>query len=277
MVFPKYNRNSITYANSFVSPWQSQLVRVIEWFTGKVSILIMIRRFEKIGVPTGQGFWRACLDVMGIRVLTPASQIENIPREGPVVVVSNHPHGMIDGMILSELVAKRRGDCKTLTRSFLPGLDAIISTFLIPVPFANDTDAQRKSIEMRAAAMAQLKAGGVIAIFPSGVVAASETLLGPAVEAEWNVFTAQLIRRSGARVVPVFFPGANSRAYQMANRLSVTLRQGLLIHEIARICNRSQTPVVGEMLSDAQMQKLSTDPRGFMAWLRQHTLSLGQD
>ena len=90
------------------------------------------------------------------------------------------------------------------------------------------------------------------------------------------MFTAQLIRRSGARVVPIFYPGRNSRAYQIACKVSPILRQGLLLHEIVRSCNKPQAPVVGAPLTDEQMERLKTDPRGFMAWLREHTLSLGK-
>lgn len=122
--------------------------------------------------------------------------------------------------------------------------------------------------------MAHLKEGGVVALFPSGVVMASDGWFGPPIEQDWNVFTAKMIRRSGARVVPIFFPGRNSRAYQIANRISPILRQGLLLHEIVRACKKPQAPVVGAALSEEQMAMLETDPRGFMAWLREHTLSL---
>jgi putative hemolysin len=104
----------------------------------------------------------------------------------------------------------------------------------------------------------------------------SESWFGPAVEKEWNVFTAKMIRRSGAKVVPIFFPGSNSRAYQIANRISPVLRQGLLLHEIVRSCNKPQAPIVGEPIREEDMAPLETDPRGFMAWLRQHTLDLGK-
>jgi len=100
-------------------------------------------------------------------------------------------------------------------------------------------------------------------------------MFGPAVERDWNVFTAQMIRRSGATVVPVFFPGANSRWYQIANRISATLRQGLLLHEVVHSCNHPQNPIVGAPVDVAQMEMLTSDPRGFMDWLRAHTLSLG--
>jgi len=274
--FAKYDRRSLTYANSFDAPSTALAIRTIEWFTGKLSILRMIRQFEKRGAPSGQPFWRAALDTMGIDLLTPDSQLMNIPSEGPVVAVANHPHGLVDGMILADLIGRRRTDYKILTRALLTGIDEVAASYMIPVPFPHEPDAQRKSVEMRAKAMAHLKEGGLISVFPSGVVASSDTVFGPVVEREWNVFTAQMIRRSGATVVPIFFPGANSRWYQIANRLSATLRQGLLLHEVVHSCNRPQKPVVGAPISPERMKMLESDPRGFMAWLREHTLELGE-
>lgn len=272
--FTTYDRRSLTYANSFDSPLKSTAIRTMEWMTGKLTILRLVKQFERDGAPTGQAFWRAALGTMGIDLLTPAEQLAHIPKDGPVVVVANHPHGMVDGMILADLIGRVRPDYKILTRALLTGIDEVASSYMIPVPFPHEDDAQRKSVEMRAKAMAHLKEGGLISLFPSGVVAASKTMFGPAIEADWNVFTAQMIRRSGARVVPVYFTGANSRWYQVANRISSTLRQGLLLHEIVHSLNKPQSPIVGAPLTDAQMERLHSDPRGFMAWLREHTLNL---
>jgi len=271
-----YDRRTLTYANSFDDRWTSLAIRSIEWATGKLTILRMVNKFEKDNAKfRGQKFWRGALDIMGIELQTPVEQLRNIPTEGPVIVVANHPHGMVDGMIFADLIGRVRQDYRILTRSVLTGLDEAATSFMIPVPFPHDPEAQRKMVEMRAKAMAHLKEGGVVALFPSGVVMSSDTWFGPAQEAEWNVFTAQLIRRSGAKVVPLFFPGSNSRAYQIANKISAVLRQGLLLHEIVRSCHRPQAPIVGKVLSDEQMEQLNSDPRGFMAWLRKHTLSLG--
>ncbi len=272
----KYDRRSLTYANSFDAPLTSFTIRAIEWFTGKLSILRMIREFERKGAPSGQAFWRAALGTMGIDLLTPQEQIDQIPRTGPVVVVANHPHGLVDGMILADLIGRRRTDYKILTRALLTGIDEVAASYMIAVPFPHEPDAQRKSVEMRAKAMAHLKEGGLISVFPSGVVASSDTMFGPAIEREWAVFTAQMIRRSGAQVVPIFFPGANSRVYQMANQVSATLRQSFLLHEVVKSCNKPQNPVVGKPIDADQMKLLESDPRGFMTWLREHTLSLGE-
>jgi len=276
VTFTKYDRRSLTYANSFDTPAAALTIRAIEWFTGKLTILKMIREFEKRGAPTGQAFWRAALDTMGIPLETPRDEIDNIPKTGPVVVVSNHPHGLVDGMILADLIGQRRTDYKILTRALLTGIDEVAASYMISVPFPHEPDAQRKSVEMRAKAMAHLKEGGLISVFPSGVVASSDTMFGPVMEREWNVFTAQMIRRSRAQVVPIFFPGANSRIYQIANCLSPTLRQSFLLHEVVRSCNRPQRPVAGQPVDRERMKLLDSDPRGFMSWLREHTLALGE-
>jgi Putative hemolysin len=272
--FNKYDRRSLSYASTFDDPWKARFISVMEMFTGKLTILRMIRQFEKRGAPSGQAFWRAALDTMGIDLTTPQEQLDRIPAKGPVVVVANHPHGMVDGMIFADLIGRVRSDYRILTRSLLTSIDEVAGSFMIPVPFPHDADAQRKGVEMRAKAMAHLKDGGVVALFPSGVVASSETWWGPAVEAEWNVFTAKMIRRSGAAVVPMKFPGQNSRAYQIANQISPMLRQGLLLHEIVHSCNKPQGPIVGHPIDQAEIDRYADDPRGFMAWLRAHTLAL---
>lgn len=272
-----YDRGSLTYSETFDSPIKRNLIKTIEWFTGKIHVLRMVRQFEKKGRVRGQAFWRAALDVMGIDLITPQKQIENIPKTGPVVLVANHPHGLVDGMVLADLIGRVRTDYRILTRAFLTDIDEEPGHFMIPVPFPHEPDAQAKGVAMRKKAMDHLAAGGVIALFPSGVVASSNTMFGPVIEDEWNVFTAKMIRKSGARVVPCFFPGKNSRWYQIANRLSPTLRQSLLIHEVVNACGQPQKPVVGEAIDDKVVKEGLTDPRRFMAWLRETTLSLGDN
>jgi len=269
-----YNRRSLTYSNTFDSGIKRNIIRVIELLTGKIRIARLVRRFEKMGTFKGQAFWRATLDVMGIELLTPADQLARIPKTGPVIFVANHPHGLVDGMILADLIGRVRDDYRILTRSLLTGIDEDAASYMIPVPFPHEPDAQKKMVEMRRAAMEHLKNGGIVALFPSGVVASSDTMMGDAIEREWNVFTAKMIRTSGATVVPCFFPGSNSRVYQVANRISATLRQGLLLHEIVHALNKPQKPVVGEPIDPVEVDARVGDPRAFMAWLRDWTLNL---
>lgn len=268
-----YDKRRVSYANTFTNPWKANTIRAMEWMTGKIPLVRMVRRFEALGYVEGQAFWAQALKVMGIELKTPAAQIANIPKDGSVIVVANHPHGLVDGMVLAELIGRQRTDYKILVRSLLTGVQEI-DPFMIPVPFPHEADAREQSLEMRAKAMAHLKTGGLIALFPSGVVASSKDWWGPAEEQVWNPFTAKMIQRSGATVVPIYFPGQNSRAYQIANQLSATLRQGLLIHEVVHSCGRPQAPVVGEPITPEQVKAFAGGQREFVAWLREKTLAL---
>ena len=269
-----YDRKKLSYANTFTNPVQRNTIKTLELLTGKLRLLRKVRQFEKMGIPVGQPFWKQALDLLGINLLTKQSEITKIPKKGSLVITANHPHGLVDGMVLAELIGKVRTDYKILTRSLLTGVKQI-DQFMIPVPFDHEENALKKSLEMRKSAMDHLENGGVVVIFPSGKVASSETMFGDVVEGDWNPFTAKLIQKSGANVVPIFFPGSNSRIYQIANQISATLWQGLLIYEVVHAMNKPQKPLVGSLIKQDEISVWKSDPRGFMRWLRERTLSLG--
>ncbi|NNE81748.1 MAG: acyltransferase [Silicimonas sp.] len=270
-----YDKRRLSYANTFPHSGKRGVIRAMEWSTGKLRLLRLIRQFEREGVETGQGFWPHALRVMGITLETPASEVQRIPSSGPVVVVANHPHGLVDGMVLADLIGRVRTDYKILTRSLLTGIPEI-EQFMISVPFPHEENAIQKSLEMRKSTMAHLAAGGVVTLFPSGVVASSDTWWGPVVERDWNPFTAKMVIKSGATVVPIRFPGANSRAYQIADKISATMRQGLLLHEVVHALNRPQRPHIGEPFAAGEIEKRRAAPRELMEWMRAETLSLGK-
>lgn len=270
-----YDMRRLSYAGTFTNPYKATAIRALEWLTAKITLLRLIRSFEKSGAPYGAPFWPKAIRHMGIRIDTPDAEVARIPQSGPVVIVANHPHGLVDGMVMAEIVNRVRSDFKILTRSLLTGIPEV-EEFMIPVPFPHEENARQLSLQMRDDTMKHLKAGGVIILFPAGKVAMSETWFGPAIEAEWNVFTHKIVRSSGATVVPMHFTGQNSRLFLIANKLSDTLRQGLLLYEIKRALFKPQRPHIGMPIPASELDKWDGNPRGFLAWLRQHTLDLGK-
>lgn len=270
-----YDMRRLSYAGTFKNPFKANAIRTIEWLTAKLTLLRSIRDFERKGAPFGPPFWPAAIAHMGIRIDTPPEEIARIPATGPLVVVANHPSGVVDGMIMAEIVNRVRSDFKILTRSLLTGIPEV-EQFMIPVPFPHEDNSRELGLQMRNETMAHLKSGGAIILFPAGKVAASETFFGPAVEAEWNVFTHKMIRGSGATILPIKFEGQNSRAYMIANLLSATVRQGLLLHEIKRGLNKPSRPYIGEPIPASVLKQWEGNPRGFLAWLRAHTLALSE-
>jgi putative hemolysin len=268
-----YDKRKLSYATTFTDPKKIITIRAMEWMTGKITLLRRIREFERAGVRDGLPFFEDAVRQMGIDLQVTDEQIDNIPATGPLIVVANHPHGMTDGLVMADLIGRKRDDFLVLTRSLISGVQEI-KKFMLPVPFPHEEDSFNESLKMRKTAMDRLKDGGCIILFPAGEVAHSKTWFGPAIESDWNPFTAKMIQRSGAQVLPIFFPGQNTRLYQMANLVSPTLRQGLLLHEVVHTLDKPQAPKIGKALTQDDMKPHMDNTREFMAWLRQHTMDL---
>ena len=134
-----------------------------------------------------------------------------------------------------------------------------IEKYLLPVAFPHEENAIKDNIETRKRAIEHVKDGGCIALFPAGGVSTSPTFFGEAIDPEWPTFTAKMIRQTGAQVLPMYYPGQNSRAYQIANLLSVTLRQSLLLHEIKVAVGKDQGPRVGELVPQEVLASYEKD------------------
>jgi len=268
----RYRASELTYAGSFTNPLKRAFIRVIENLTGRLKLLWLVRQWE-IDENRDPDFWKSVLDRLKIKLTTPQEQLDAIPKTGPLIVVSNHPHGLVDGIVMAHLLSHARDDYKILARAFLKHVPRI-DKYLLPVAFPHEPDAIQTNIRMRKEAIAHLKDEGCIALFPAGTVSTSDTWFGPVKDPDWMPFTAKMIRQSGAQVLPVFFPGSNTRAYQIANKLSVTLRQSLLLHEIKAAMHKDQGVVIGDLIEPDVLQSFEKDGPGLMKFLRQKSYDL---
>lgn len=271
-----YRSSDLSYGNTFSGTWREPVIRTIEWFTGKLTLLRLVRIYESTTRPADQSFFGRALELLEIDILTPDSERQNLPSEGPLVLVANHPHGLVDGLIMAHLLEQVRKDFMILTRELLNTVPEI-QDHMLPVAFPHEEDMVRKNVTMRKIAMQHLENGGSIIMFPSGNVAAAPSWNSPAEEAPWTPFTAKLIRNSKAVVVPVYFPGENSRWYIRANLISSALRQSLLLHEIVHAMKKPQRPYIGKPIDRNEIDRHSGNPEEFMSWMRSRTLALGTD
>ena len=159
--------------------------------------------------------------------------LERVPRQGPLVFVANHPFGIVDGLAMGSVVERARDDFLILTNSVLLRAPEI-RRFVLPVDFAGTREALATNVESRARARAHLAQGGSIVIFPAGAMSTAPDRLGrrPAVDIRWPPFVAQLLQKSQAPVVPVYFAGQNSRLFQIVSHLNQTARLALLFNEV---------------------------------------------
>jgi putative hemolysin len=148
--------------------------------------------------------------------------------------------------------------------------------FLLPVDFAPTRAARETNVRSRLAAQAWLKQGHAIGIFPGGGVSTSEKpLKGPAVDLPWAPFTAKLIRMAKATVVPVYFIGQNSRLFQLASHLSLTLRLSLVFRETARRIGTVLRLRIGAPIPHSRFAEMD-DRDALVRELRRHTFALAR-
>jgi putative hemolysin len=207
------------------------------------------------------------LDVVG-------GSLSNIPAGGPLVVVSNHPYGILDGLMMGHILSTRRNrDFRILANSVFrkaQDLDRVV----LPISFDDNRDAVQENIETRRTAIRYLADGGAIGVFPGGTVSTSARPFSAPLDPIWRSFTAKMIAKSGAQVVPIFFEGANSRLFQVASHLHTTLRLALFIKEFKRRTDEPVRVVIGEPIAPDDLRKYRSDQKAMMDFLRARTYAL---
>src|ERR1700680_4341135 len=142
------------------------LIRAVEKMTGQPYLKRLYDDHRANPVP-GESFWAAALRRLEITTVCNEDALERLPREGALVIVANHPFGVLDGLIISYLISKLRNDFIILTNAVLYKADEIRS-HLLPIDFAETKEALGTNLKSRAEAKAHLVKGGCLIIFPAG-------------------------------------------------------------------------------------------------------------
>ena len=192
-----------------------------------------------------------------------------------MIVISNHPYGILDGLMMGNILSEVRGaeGFRILAHKVFRKAEDL-NRVILPVNFDDTKEALRENIDTRKAAIRFLSDGGAIGIFPGGTVSTAHRPFARPMDPYWRGFTAKMIAKSEAQVVPIFFDGANSRLFQLASHLHYTLRMGLLIREFRARINNPVRVVVGQPIPRAELEPLRNDTRAMMDFLRRKTYAL---
>ncbi|MEA2756260.1 MAG: hypothetical protein QOJ54_2549 [Aliidongia sp.] len=266
------HRPSFTYASPEVGRLSRLVIRVIEALTGQPRIRRLYERHAKRGRPP-ELFWDDAVEALRLTIRTDRPPADQIPAKGPVVIIANHPFGVVDGVILCWMTARIRRDYKIMTHRVLHQAPEV-RDHIIPVDFSGTRAALENNVAARRAARDLLEAGGALIVFPSGGVALSRGMRGAAVDLDWKTLTAGLVLGSDADVLPVFFYGQNSRLYQIAGNIGQTLKLSLLFHEVANKIGRTIELRIGDRIPNARLRAIG-DRHAVIAFLREATHRLG--
>jgi len=196
--------------------------------------------------PRPQEFvFQKILDGLKIGVDFNREQLAAIPSEGPLIVVAPHKLVLVDGLAVASSIMLARKDFKAMAVSYLRALPDL-RPYIIEVKQGNSKRAKKRNKSAFWKAMAWLKDGHTLFLFPSGQIAARRPLWNPhSVESKWTKSLALLIKGSKANVLPVFVHGETSLAFQIVRRIHLWAESFMSSGEILAMENQTLRLMIG--------------------------------
>lgn len=251
---PVSQRHRISYSDPNDPFARRLLIKAIELATGQPRVQRLYDQY--VGSRSdGDNFWQSAVEFLQLSVQFNAEGLANIPASGPLIIVANHPYGVLDGIAVGYIASNVRSDFKLLAHAAL-GRAEVFRPYLIPIEFDGASSAVRGNVKAKHAALDHLANGGSLIIFPAGRVSTASGVLGTATDSPWKPFTGKLIEKSGATVVPVYFQGQNGLTFHLASKLSEALREALLLREVAKRIGGEITARIGDPLSSEYLSEL---------------------
>lgn len=262
----------ISYSYSARSKPGRAMIRLMENATGRLTLIKRAAGYQD-EVAQGRDFWEVMVDRYGLSLDVVGGSLDNIPRTGPLIVIANHPYGILDGLILGHILSVTRGDFRILAHKIFRKA-ADLDRVILPVNFDETKEAIAQNIDTRKVALDYLREGGCVGVFPGGTVSTAVTPFAKPMDPGWRGFTARMIAKSNATVVPIYFDGHTSRLFQMASHLHSTLRMGLLIKEFRKRVDTPVRIVIGAPIPAQEIDIRKKDARELMDFLRKATYEL---
>ena len=175
------------------------------------------------------------------------SELKRIPTKGPVVLVSNHALGGLDGIMLIHLLQEVRPDFKLMANFILERVTRFKKWFIGVNPF-DDNLTSKSSIGGFRQVLRHLENDGLFAVFPAGEVASKLKKQVP-IDPTWNAATMRLIQRAKVPVVPVYFHARNSPLFYRLAKIHPLLRTARLPAELLTQRHRSIDIRIGKPIA----------------------------
>ena len=235
-----------SFASSEVGPLSRAFIKLTELSTGQPKLKRIYDNYVKEDRPPDL-FWQDAIKRLDLKVILKSGKNNFVPKVGRVLVVSNHPFGTIDGLVLCYLITNIRKDVKMITHKVLAQAPAVKHQIL-PIDFSESRSALINNIMTKRKAQGHLKNEGVVVIFPNGQISSDKKFKEKIIEKEWKTFASKLSLKCKAPVLPVFFEGQNSKVFHFANKISQTFRYSVMMYELRKKMGKNINVHIGDLI-----------------------------
>jgi len=193
----------------------------------------------------------------------------NIPSQGRVIIIANHPIGSLDGLALLRLVSEVRKDVKIIANDMLMAFEPLHDLLL---PLDNMTRAAYKQSYKNI--LQALNNDEAIIIFPAGEVSrASPTGIK---DGKWQAGFLHFARKTNAPLLPIFVSAKNSMLFYSASMIFKPLATALLAHEMFNKRSAEIKFRVGEMIPHHALQSDQLADKALIKRLKKHVYKIGK-
>ena len=245
----------LTYAAPTDPRIKRWVIHTIEGLSGRERFLPLYRYWRDHIVPRSARPYGEVLDLVDVKLKLNTHGRPWPPQIAtgtPLIMIANHPFGIGDGISILAMAEQLGRPFKVLINNQLLRVPEI-RPYSLPIDFDETRAAQETNLQTRKEALRLLAAGTTIIVFPAGGVATAKTTFGRAVDLPWKLFTARMIQSSKASILPVWFEGQNGPLFQLASRISLTLRLSLLVSEFRRFAGSTLDVKIGPVIPFADL------------------------
>ncbi|PWJ19256.1 1-acyl-sn-glycerol-3-phosphate acyltransferase [Jannaschia seohaensis] len=196
--------------------------------------------------------------------------LENVPTDGRALIVANHPTGIADGIILQDLLLRRRADAFYYANADILKVLPQFEEIIVPVEWREEKRTVAKTRETMTLTRKALEAERLGVIFPSGRLAKRRGL--QLHERKWMASAAMIARKFALPVIPVHIRARNSAMFYAFDAIHPTLRDITLFHETLNKDVQPYHVTFGRPLDGGALPK---DAHLGIEELREATLRLG--
>ncbi|MEO5930648.1 MAG: hypothetical protein ABIR47_12000 [Candidatus Kapaibacterium sp.] len=239
--------------------------------------LLGLRRFQSIvdavwGRGTDGGYMSEVLREMNIAWHITRRGSVPIPEHGPLIAIANHPTGMLEGLILAEMLRSVRADSKVMALHILSILPGLRDELILVDPYGR-SDSPRFNIGPMRESLRWLRDGNALGMFPAGAVSKPIRRERRVADTPWSPTLARLIGGSGAVVLPIYFSVNNRFPFHLVGLINRRLQGPLIVRELLNKQGMEIEVMVGNPISPDEMPEFASDA-AMAEFLRRETYAL---
>lgn len=227
---------------------------ILDKLLGVRKLRSLYEQYELSGMEK-QAFSDKLLDILGVKVVGDGAILNEIPKTGRCIVVCNHPYGMIEGVIIANLLTKYRTDTKIMANVGLKIFKEIEDYFIFANPLKPTAAINNSAIKK---CFKHVSNDGLLVIFPAGRVSFFQAEKHGISDGEWNRLAVKIANKTNAPILPLFFSGTNSALFHRLGRVYYRFRILMLIREMTKLQDHEISLSTMNLLTTTQLSEFSS-------------------